>query len=118
MAFAFEAVERRIIRGEIALAMGDRYADHLARLVAATEDRLRILDAQMNVAADKAQRAVGEQGAGQHPSLGQYLEPIADAEHRHALRGASLYFAHDRRVRRHRAAAQLVAIGEPAGEHD
>ena len=117
-ALALEPVECCVVGGVIAFAMRDRHADRLTRLIAAGEDRLRILDAQMDVAADEAERLVVQERAGQHAGLGQHLEAVADAQHRYALGGARLDLAHDRRVRRHRAATQVVAIGEAAGQHD
>src|SRR3546814_4756445 len=56
--------------------------------------------------------------AGQQAGLRQHLEAVADAEHRHALVGARDDLLHHRRVGRHGAAAQVVAVGEAAGQHD
>jgi hypothetical protein len=72
----------------------------------------------MHVLADELQRGVAHEGARQEPRLGQHLEAVADAERRHALLGAALDLAHHRRVRRHRADPEVIAIGEAARQHD
>src|SRR6185503_17199773 len=74
-AFALEAVERCLIGEIIAVVMRDRHVDHLALGIAAREDRLAGLDAQMDVAAMEAQRLVGEKRAGEEPRFGDDLKP-------------------------------------------
>ena len=59
---------------------------------------------------------VAQQDAGQDPGLGQDLEAVARAEHRAAGRGERLDRAHHRREARDRAGAQVVAVGEAAGQ--
>src|SRR4051812_31839957 len=50
--------------------------------------------------------------------LDESLEPVADAQHGHAgVRGVD-DLAHDGRLRGDRAAAQVVAVAEAAGQHD
>ena len=80
-AFALEPVERLGVGLVIAVMMGDRDDDLLARLVAGGEGRLAVLDRQRHVAADEADAGVAHQRAGQQPRLGQDLEAVADAEH-------------------------------------
>ena len=90
-----------------------------ARLVAAGEEALAASRrADGTSLADELQRRVAHQRARQHPRLGQHLEAVADAEHRRAARGPRLDLAHDRRLRRHGAAAQIVAVGKAAGNDD
>jgi hypothetical protein len=117
-AFAFEPVERVLVGEIIAVVMRHRHADHLAGVVAPRVDALAGLDAQMHVLAVEAQRLVGEQHARQQAGFGDDLEAVADAEHRRARLGARLDFAHDRRMRCHRAAAQVIAIGKAARNDD
>ena len=50
------------------------------------------------------------------PGLAGDLEAVADGEHRPALFGERLDRAHDRRVRGHRAGAQVIAVGKAAGQ--
>jgi len=47
--------------------------------------------------------------------LGQNLEAVADAQHQRAFAGLSLDLAHDRRVRGHGAAAEIIAVENPPG---
>src|ERR1700726_4542800 len=57
-AASFEPVERLGIGGIVAVVMRDRHPDRLAGLIAASEDCLVVLDAQINLAARKTQRSV------------------------------------------------------------
>ncbi len=57
------------------------------------------------------------EGAGQQPGLGQDLEAVARPEDRATGRGERLDRAHDRREARDGAGAQVVAVGEAAGQH-
>ena len=68
--------------------------------------------------ADEAEAAVAHQRAGQQARLAQDLEAVADAEHEAAVGGEAHDAVHDRREARHRAAAQVVAVGEAAGQDD
>src|SRR5690348_12828387 len=54
----FEPVESVGISGVVAVVMRDRHPNRLARLVAASKNRLAVLDAQMDVSAGEAQRPV------------------------------------------------------------
>ena len=64
------------------------------------------------------QRRVAQHGAWQQASLEQHLEAVADAQHQAAARGEPLDAGHDRREARDRAGAQMVAVGEAAGQDD
>ena len=101
-----------------AFGVGDWDLDDLARLVAVGEQALAGLDLEMHVGADELQMRVAHQGAGQQARFGDDLEAVADRQYRHALRRALLHLGHHRRLRRHGAAAQIVAVGEAAGDHD
>ena len=72
----------------------------------------------MAVHRQEAQRGVAQQGAGQDAGLGEDLEAVAHAEQVAAARDMLAHRGHHRRMRRHRAAAQIVAVGEAAGDHD
>ena len=97
--------------------MGDRHANDLAGIVAARERRIRALDPQMHVLADEFQPRIAHQDAGQQARFAQDLKTVADAEHEAAIGGKLAHRVHDRRARGNRAAAQIIAIGKPAG-HD
>ena len=68
--------------------------------------------------ADEFQRGIAHQGAGQQAGLEQDLEAVADAENLHAGLGLRLDRLHHRHARGDRAAAQIVAVGEAAGNDD
>ena len=94
------------------------HAQDPARLVAAREQALAGLDPDMDVAADELEAGVAHQRPRQQPRLGQDLEAVADAEGGHAGLGPAPDLAHDRGMHRHGARAQVVAIGEAAGDDD
>src|SRR6185437_11627446 len=109
-AVAFEPVERSVVREIIAVVMRDRHADHLTGIVAACERTFAGFDAKMHVPAVELERAIDQQCAGQEMRLGQNLKPVADTEHRQSFAGARGDLAHDWRMRRHRATAQVVTV--------
>src|ERR1043165_189678 len=116
--FRFEPADRAFAGEVIALAVRHRYADHLAGIVAARERRVGALDLQMHVAAEELHAGVAQQHAGQELGLAQNLEAVAHAHHQGALARVAAHRLHDRRMRGDRAAAQVIAIGEAAGQHD
>src|SRR5690606_5214697 len=61
---------------------------------------------------------VADQATRQQVRLDKHLEAVADAEDRHALGRGILHLGHDRRERRDRAGAQVVAVAEAAGQHE
>jgi hypothetical protein len=52
----------------------------------------------------------------QQPGFGQDLKAVADPEQRATGGGECLHRGHDRREPRDRTGAEVVAVGEPAGE--
>ena len=62
--------------------------------------------------------AVAEQRAGQQAGFHQDLEAVADAEHQAAVGGELLDRLHHRRKVGDGAAAQVIAVGEAAGQDD
>ena len=61
---------------------------------------------------------VADERAGQQVRLAQDLEAVADAQDGQASSGFAHDLAHDGSSRRDRAAAQVVAVGEAAGDDD
>ncbi len=84
----------------------------------APDDMLDRLGHQLDLAADEAQSVVGQQRARQQPRLAEDLEPVADAQHRPPLGGEAANRLHRGREAGDRAGAEIVAIGEPAGDDD
>ena len=75
-------------------------------------------DLDVDLAADEAQRGVGQQRARQQARLAQDLEAVADPQHRAALARELDDRPHDRREAGDRPDAQVVAVGEAARDDD
>ena len=84
-----QPVQRLGVGDVAALAVLQRDDDLLARREGRRPGGVRRLDLQPLVAADERQAAVADQRAGQQMRLAEHLEPVADAEHRHALAGGA-----------------------------
>src|SRR5262249_1665920 len=102
----------------VALAVRDRHADHLARIVAARERRVGALHPQADLVTNELERGIAHQHAWQQPGLAKNLEAVADAEHEAATLGMFAHGIHHRRARRDRAATQIIAVGEAARDDD
>jgi hypothetical protein len=74
--------------------------------------------AQPLVSADELAVIVADQRSGQEVGLAQDLEAVADPEHRQPLLSTRDHRAHHRCETRDRAATQVVAVGEAAGQDD
>ena len=116
-ALAFEPRDGRFVGDVVAFAVRHRHADHLAGVVAARERRVGALDPQIDVAADEFQRGVAHQHAGQEPASQRIWKPLQTPSTSPPLLGVGAHRIHDRRARRDRAAAQIVAVGEAARHH-
>src|SRR5580698_9553262 len=81
---AFQPLQGLLVRLVIALAMGDRHANDLPRIVAARERRVGAFDPHMYVAADEFQSCVAHEHTGQQAALAKNLEAVADPEHQTA----------------------------------
>src|SRR5919206_296906 len=79
---------------------------------------VRAVDAQRLIAVAEVQVAVAGERARQQAGLAEHLEPVADAQHRHALAGAVDDVGHHRRPRGDGAGPQGVAVGEATGQDD
>ena len=73
-------------------------------------------DLELDLAEDEPQRRVGQQRAGQQARLAEHLEAVADPEHEAAGGGELGHLLHHRREAGDRAGAQVVAVGEAAGD--
>ena len=108
---------RRRRTSTLAVLHGDRQL--LPQLAARRERRLRPLDAHADVPAHERERRVRAQHARQQAGLAEDLEAVADPEHRARRRPRTRATASMHRGEAgDRAAAEVVAVREPAGEHD
>src|SRR3984885_4361988 len=117
-AFRLDPADGVVVGDEVSLAVGNGEFDHLSRRIATRERSLRVLDPDMLHFADEAQLRIAHQNAGQKAGLAQDLEAIADAKHQSAARRVIADRSHDRRSRRDRAAAQIIAVGESTRQDD
>ncbi len=109
-----QPVEGRVVGEVVAVAVRHDRAEGRAGRVTAGEHGVAALDAKMAIHRQEAQRGIAQQRAGQQVGFGQYLKSIANTQDVAAARGMVVYGAHDRRPRRHGAAAQVVAETETA----
>ena len=91
---------------------------HAPAGIAGRKEGLAVDHVQADRPADEYEQGVAQESAGQQARLAQDLEAVADADGGHAAFGGSLHLAHHRRQGRHRPAAQVVAVGKAAGQHD
>ena len=91
---------------------------HLPHLEPAGEGRVGALYAQVHGMADEAQPPVAAQGPVKQVGFGKDLEAVADAQHQASGSGKGCHFLHDGAEAGHRAGAQVVTVGEPAGQDD
>ena len=118
LALALEPAERLAVGEEIALAVADRHGHLTPALVGGGEAGLGVGHFQRHRLADVFEALVAQQGAGQHSGFAEDLEAVADADGGHAARGGGLDRLHHRRQGRHGPAAQVVAVGKAARQHD
>src|SRR4051812_20999971 len=106
-----------IVGGEVAAAhVLDRDGETISRRELAAEYTVEVLGHQADLAADEAKALVRQKCAGQKPRLAEHLEAVADAEHRAAFGGEAADCLHRGREAGDRSGAQVVAVGEPAGD--
>src|SRR3954451_5002324 len=115
-----DLVGDRVEVGRVVAAGGvlDRDREPLADRRLARERGVGGDDLELGLAADEAQLAVGQQRARQQAGLAQDLEAVADPQDDAAVAGELDDRLHDRGEARDRADAQVVAVREPARDHD
>src|SRR5699024_5297011 len=80
--------------------------------------RLRILDPKVDVLALKARALVGGERARRESRLTADLRAITNPEYWRSLVRGGHDFLDDRCAPGHRARPEVIAVGEPAGNHD
>src|SRR5438046_10028274 len=91
--------------------MCDGNLEDLALLRGIRERRVRLLDANVDVAADETQAAVAHHCAGNQTRLAKNLEAVADAQDHTAGLGEFIDGLHPRRNSRVGARHKLVSMG-------
>ncbi|HEY5744156.1 MAG TPA: hypothetical protein VIS99_16645, partial [Terrimicrobiaceae bacterium] len=74
-------------------------------------------DTNVNMFANKVESAVSNQGAGEQTRLAQYLEAVANADHRAARGGEASYRTHDGREASNCSTAEIISVGKPSWYH-
>src|SRR5205814_4437842 len=115
-AAGFQLVQCLLVGDVAALAVLDRDQQLLPHGELAGPGAPDGLDAQQLVTVAEVQVRVADQRAGQQMCLAQDLEPVADAQYRQPGRGGGHDRAHHRGEPGDRAAAQVVAVREAAGQ--
>jgi hypothetical protein len=96
--------------------MGDRHANWAVH--ALSPNACAIFCAESDEAANEPLFFVSEEGAGKDPCLAENLKTVASANDWIPLFGEATDFTHDWRTSCDGAAAQIVAVGEPAGKEN
>src|SRR5258706_5874576 len=98
--------------------MCNRHLQDLPGFGLDSERRVRSLDANVYLPADKAQTGVPREHTGNKARLARNRKAVADAEDKSAGAREFLHRAHHGRKPRNRARAQVIAISKPAGQND
>src|SRR5467141_1118610 len=118
LAFALKLGEGRLVAKIISFGMRNRHFQHLPGFGLDSERRVRSLDANVYLPADKAQTGVAREHTRQQARFAKNLKAVADAEDKSAGAREFLHRAHHGRKPRNRARAQVIAISKPAGQND
>src|SRR5216684_4563035 len=108
--------ERGFVAGVIAIVVRDGNLEDLAVLRGVRERRVRLLDTNVNVAADISQAAIAHHRAGEQARFAKNLEAVADTQDHAAAFGEFLDGLHYGRKTGDRAGAQVIAEGKTAGQ--
>src|SRR5213593_4008318 len=118
LVLGFQSRERRLVSIVVAFAVGYREGQYLTWFAAAGEGRHCVLDANMNVLTDKGKGTVAQHGARQQSRFQQDLKAIADTEDESSGFGKADDRRHHGREPGDRAGAEIVPVGEAAGNDD
>ncbi len=116
--FALQLSERRIVADKVSFRMGNRHAQHKARLQLVCEWCLGILDSHVYVIADEMQIAIANQRAGQQAGFAQNLKAVANPQHQISFRGEFFHRIHHRGKPRQGPGAQIISVRKtPGNDH-
>src|SRR5712692_1605963 len=118
LVIALQLLKRGRIAKIVPLGMRDGDFQDLSRPRGGGERRRRGLYPNVHVPADEAQAGIPQHGSGQQARFQQDLKSIADAQYQPAPPREFFNRSHQRRKPRDGAGAQVVAVSEPARQHD
>src|SRR5438445_7299050 len=108
LTIVFEVGERGFVAIVSAVGVRDGNLENLALLRGVGKGRVRLLDANVDMAADKAQAAIAHHGAREQARLAENLEAVANAEYHAAALGEFLDRLHHRRKTCNGARTQVI----------
>src|SRR3954454_8397833 len=117
---AGRVAQHDLLRVHVAEVAAGRVLDRDRQPLAARarERGVAVHDVEVDLAADEAQRRVGQQRARQQAGLAEDLEAVADAEHQAAVARELGHRVHDRPEPPQWPDAQVVAVREAARDDD
>ena len=118
MAAVFHGFEGFGIDAVVALAVGDGDVEGVAIAGERSEAGAAVGDGEGDGLAEEVEAGVADEGAGEESGLAEDLEAVADAEDGLATGGGVLDRAHDGGEAGDGTAAEVVAVGESAGDDD
>ncbi len=104
--------------GRVVATGGVLDRDRKLRRAVARERGVAIDDVQLHLPEDELEIVVDQQRPRQQAAFAEDLEAVADAQHEPALVGELDHRLHHRSEARDRSGAQIVPIGEAAGNDD
>ncbi len=118
LSVGFEAVEGGGVGVVAAFAVGDGDAEDLAGVAGVGEGGVGLFDAEVGPLAAELEVVVAHEDAGEESGFAEHLEAVADAEDEAAFGGEFFDGGHDGGEAGDGAGAEVVAVGEAAGEDD
>ncbi len=107
-----------VVAEVVALHVADGHLEDLAGREEVGEGGVGGLGAEMDLLADVVEAGVAHEGAGEQAGFGEDLEAVADAEDEAAGGGEFFDRLHDGGEFGDGAGAEVVAVGEAAGDED
>src|SRR5713226_1076859 len=118
LAIFLEFGERGFVAIVITVGVRDGNLENLALLRGVGKRRIRLLDADVHVAADEAQGTIAHHRAREQTRFAKNLEPVANTQNHAAALRKFLDRLHYRGKTRDGARAKIIAVGKSAGQDD
>src|SRR5438045_4952872 len=107
-----------VIREIASLTMSDRHAKEASFWTAMSEQRVLHFHSERYHLANKSQGSIAHERARKKTGFTQNLETVARTKHEFPSPRVTDHRFHDRRKARDRAATQIIAVSETAGQND
>ena len=113
-----QPLERRSIRKETALAMGNGHSQKRSLRATVRKRRIRNLNPGRHHLANKVERTIPHQSSWEQSDFAKNLKSIANANHEFAVARFLNDAGHYRRKTGDCAAAKIIAVGKSARQHN